>query len=401
MTHESGRRGTFAAFKETLLAFTFDIGGLVAGFFVASSLGVFQLSTWAIAVYPAILGVKGVLQGLLTRRLGIALHLGTIYPRFSNNTRTFYKMLSATIVTTLLISVIMSLISLGFGAVLWGVSFAEAESLILVIVASMSLGLVLSLVTTKVAFVSFNRGLDPDIIVYPIMATVADIFITFCFVGVLDLFFIFNPTGTYIVATIIVVHIILALLLIPRNLSKEFKKNLKESFLTLLFVAVIANVTGTILRQISTLVRFRREKEVYTAYPALGDTVGDVSSIVGFTATTKLALGLLRPSLSSIAHHLKTVASTWAASIVVFIAIAFLAPAINGIFIFTTFLNLLTILLIANLIAVFAIVLISYGLAIVTFQRGLDPDNFVIPIESALADTLVSVALLVALVLVR
>jgi len=54
---------------------------------------------------------------------------------------------------------------------------------------------------------------------------------------------------------------------------------------------------------------------------------------------------------------------------------------------------------ITNIIAVAAIVLLSYGVAILTFQRGLDPDNFVIPLESSLADSMTSIALLVALIL--
>lgn len=231
------------------------------------------------------------------------------------------------------------------------------------------------------------------------MSTVADIFITFCFVVVLDVYFLFDM-GVYAVVAIILVHLILALYILPKYLAqKDFRRNLKDSLLTLVFVSVIANVTGTVLKSISALPKVR--KEVYTAYPALGDTVGDVGSIIGFTATTKLALGLLRPSLSSFVHHVKTVASTWAASIVVFIAIALLAPIINGVFLLSTIVNLLSVLLFANVLAVFAMVLISYGLSIVTFQRSLDPDNFVIPLESALADTLVTVALLAALILVR
>jgi len=51
--------------------------------------------------------------------------------------------------------------------------------------------------------------------------------------------------------------------------------------------------------------------------------------------------------------------------------------------------------------AVTAIVLISYAVSILTFKKGLDPDNFVIPIESSLADSITSIALLVALFLVN
>ena len=399
MTHESSRRGVFAAFRETLLAFTFDIGGLVAGFLVAVQLGVFQLSPWAIAVYPVILGVKGVLQGLLNRRLGTALHLGTVHPRFTANTKSFHKLLSAAIATTLVVSFLMSLISVVFGMAFWGVSVADSLGIVLVVVASMSLGLIFSIVIAQVSFITFRRGLDPDIIVYPIMSTVADIFITFCFILVLDSFFVFSNTGTYLIAAVIAVHIALTFYVLQKYRNeKDFRRNLKESLPSLLLVSVIANVTGTVLKNISAVVNVR--KEVYTAYPALGDTVGDVGSIVGFTATTRLALGLLRPSLSSIVHHAKTVVSTWAASIVVFIVIALLAPAINGLFSLSIFFNLLTVLLLANLLAVFATVLFSYGLSIVAFQKSLDPDNFVIPIESALADTLVAVALLAALIFV-
>ena len=399
MTHESSPRSAFAAFKETLLAYTFDLGGLVAGFFVASQLGIFQLSPWAIAVYPAILSAKGVIHGLLSGRLGTALHLGTVYPRFSNNTKSFYQLISATVVMTLVVSVVMSAVSLVFGAVFWGATFADFPDIMFVVVAAMSLGLVLSFVTIKVAFITFKRGLDPDIVVYPIMSTVADIFITFCFILVLNLFFLLGILGKYVVAGILLVHLLLVIYLIPKNIrEQDFRKNLRESLFTMLFVSVIVNVTGTVLKSISSIVENR--KEVYTVYPALIDMVGDVGSVVGSTATTKLALGLLRPTFSSIRHHARTIFSAWAASIVMFLILGVLSPSVNGMFSLSVFANLLSVLLIANVLAVSGIIFLSYGVSILTFQKGLDPDNFVIPIESSFADSLMSIALLVALVLV-
>jgi cation transporter-like permease len=70
-------------------------------------------------------------------------------------------------------------------------------------------------------------------------------------------------------------------------------------------------------------------------------------------------------------------------------------------FTLNTFLTFSALLLATNVIAVSAIVLISYAVAILTFKKGLDPDNFVIPIESSLADSITSIALLVALFLVN
>jgi cation transporter-like permease len=57
-------------------------------------------------------------------------------------------------------------------------------------------------------------------------------------------------------------------------------------------------------------------------------------------------------------------------------------------------------LLVANVIAVTMIVLLSYAVSILTFQKGLDPGNFVIPIESSFAASITSIALLMALRLV-
>ena len=60
-------------------------------------------------------------------------------------------------------------------------------------------------------------------------------------------------------------------------------------------------------------------------------------------------------------------------------------------------LNLFPILLITNIIAFITIVIISYAISIVMFKRGLDPDNFVIPLISTLADAITTAAILASL----
>ena len=375
-----------------MLAFTFDLGGLIAGFLLAYQLGIFDRYPWAIAVYPAILSAKGVISGLLSGRLGTALHLGTVLPRFFNNTKSFYSLVHATVV--------MGSISLVFGSVFWGITFADFPNIIAVVLATMALGLTLMIVTIKLAFVTFKRGLDPDIIVYPIMSTIADVFITFCYILILNVYALFAFGGKSVIAVIIIVHLAVVLYLVAKDHeAKEFRRSLKESLFTMLFVSFIVNVTGTILKGISDVVK-NRGREIYTVYPALIDIIGDAGSVVGSTATTKLALGLLRPSLSSIRNHAKTILSAWAASIVMFIVMAVLSSTINGTLSLSNLSAFISILLIANVIAVVGVVLLSYGVSILTFQRGLDPDNFVIPIVSSFSDSLMSIALLIALVLV-
>ena len=399
MTHAGISKSFVGMFKETSIAYFFDLGGLFAGFMVASQLGVFRLSPWAIALYPAIISAKGVIEGLLSGRLSTALHLGTVYPRFFMNTKSFYKLIEAVIVLTLATSVAMSTISLVFGHLFWGITFADFPAILSVVVATMAIGLVLLLVTIKVAFISFKRGLDPDVVVYPVMSTVATIFITFCFIVTLNLFFCSNYLGRYIIVILGLFHVLLVLYIFPRNMREpEFIKTIRESLVALMFVAFIVNITGTILKGISDFVRDR--KEIYTVYPALIGLVGDVGSVVGSTATTKLALGLLTPSLSSIRNHAKNIFSAWVASIAMFVVLAVSGLSIHGLFSLSAFSSLISILLIANVIAVTMIVLLSYAVSILTFQKGLDPGNFVIPIESSFAASVTSVALLMALLLV-
>jgi len=384
--------------KEALIAFSFNIGGILAGFMVASQLNVFQLSPWAIAVYPAILTARGVISGLFSGRLSTALHIGTVFPRLRGNTQNFYMFSKSLIVITLETSVAMSLVSMIFGSLFWGITFADFSDILLVISATMVLGLTNFLLTIEIAFISFKKGLDPDVIVYPIMSTVADIVITLCYVFVLNLFFLSGIVGRYVVVFLGVLLITLALDVLPRCIHDQgFIKTIKESLLTLVFVAFIVNVTGTVLKGISEIVG--RRKEIYIVYPALIDTVGDVGSVVGSTATTKLALGLLKPSFHAMRNHATRISATWTASIIMFAVYPILSLLTQGTFTLHSFLSFTGLLLTANVIAVSAIVLISYAVAILTFKKGLDPDNFVIPIESSLADSITSLALLAALLL--
>jgi len=398
MTPTVNSRAFFRTLKEALIAYSFDVGGILAGFIVASQLSVFQRSPWAIAVYPAILSARGVISGLFSGRLSTALHIGTIYPRLFGNTKSFYKLFESVIVITLETSVAMSLVSVVFGSAFWGITFAYFSDILIIVMATMTLGLTLSLVTIAVAFVTFEKGLDPDVIVYPIMSTVADIFITICYVLTLNMFFHPSSIGKYAVVFLGILPVILTLYIFPRNIhEEEFVKTIKESFLTLILVAFIVNVTGTVLNRINAVAEGRRE--IYTVYPALIDTVGDVGSVVGSTATTKLALGLLKPSFSDMRSHATQIFGAWIASITMFVLFSALSLLMNSMLMFYTFLGFTSLLLTTNVIAVAVMVLISYAVSILTFQKGLDPDNFVIPIESSLADSITSIALLVALFL--
>ena len=160
---------------------------------------------------------------------------------------------------------------------------------------------------------------------------------------------------------------------------------------------MIVNVTGSLLGKISGITGWRK---IYSVYPAIIATVGGVGSIIGSTVTTKLALGLIKPSFSSIKQHINEICGAWLASIIMFIVYVILSSVISGTTALVDLLNFTGQLLITNVLAVSVMILIAYAVAIYTFRRGWNPDNFVIPIESALADTMTTAAVIIALALI-
>lgn len=384
-------------FKETSLAYFFGLGGLFAGFMIASYLGVFELAPWTIALYPVLLSAKGITSGLLSGRLSTALHLGTVKPSFFKNTKLFYTLLESLVFLTLATSATITVFSLIFGQLFWGLTVNDFSGIILVIVGTMSMGLLLSFITISIAFLSFRRGSDPDIVVYPILSTVSDIFITACFLLSLTLYF-YGDLGKVALLIIGLFILLLSIYLVFKNLhEKIFIKTIRESLFTILLVAFLVNIAGTALIGIRNFIGNR--PEIVIVYPALIGMIGNVGSVVGSTATTKLALGLLSPSFSSIKRHLKNIFSAWGASLLMFFILAFLSLLLTGIFSINSLFDLVSILFLTNVFAVPTIILLTYAISIITFRKGLDPDNFIIPVESSFADVITSIALLISLLL--
>jgi len=269
-----------------------------------------------------------------------------------------------------------------------------------VIMATMTFALVIvTPLSLAIANFSFRHGLDPDIVLYPVESTVSDLLITLGYLLVLTLFFPLASFGRYMIGLIDLLLLCVTVYILYRSVRQtEFLKTVKESFMTLIFVAFIVNVTGTFLGKIAQAVGTRRE--VYTAYPALIDTVGDVGSVVGSTATTKLALGTLKASFSAVRDHLTEIFSAWTASLMMFVVYSILSLSIQGKFTLTNLLEFTSLLISTNIMAAALIIFVAYFSAVLTYKRGLDPDNFVIPIESSMADSATTISLLIALSLI-
>ena len=386
---------------QSLLSLSFDIVGLLTGTLLVLYFGVLSINEapWAIFLFPGILSVRGAVGGLFSGHLGTGLHLGTIKATFTKNTKDFQTLLRVIITLALVSGVSVGTGTWIFGVFLWNATIIDVIPLLTVIIATMALSVVfVSPLTIAFSVLSFRRGLDPDIVVYPITSPVSDIINTSCYVLSLGLFFLFGSFGRYLICILDIIFISFVVYILIKNIGEaKFVETIREFLLTLVFVTLIVNVTGSLLGKISGITSWRK---IYSVYPAIIATVGGVGSIIGSTATTKLALGLIKPSFSSMKQHLNEVGGAWLASIIMFIVYVILSSVISGTTALVDLLNFTGQLLTTNVLAVSVMILIAYAVAIYTFRRGWNPDNFVIPIESSLADTVTTAAVLVALALI-
>ncbi|MFQ5758280.1 MAG: magnesium transporter, partial [Candidatus Bathyarchaeia archaeon] len=234
-----------ASLGQSLLSFSFDIGGLLTGALLVLYFDVFSIkeAPWALILFPGILSVRGAIGGLFSGHLSTGLHLGTVKASYTKNTRDFHLLLQAVITLAL-----MSGITVGIGTSIFGVFLGKATILDFikiqaVIIATMALSVVfISPITMAVSVLSFRRGLDPDVIVYPIISSVADIIVTACYIFSLGIFFTLNPFGYYLIGILDLIFLSVVFYILARNIREEkFVKMIKEFLLTLVFVTFIVN----------------------------------------------------------------------------------------------------------------------------------------------------------------
>jgi mgtE-like transporter len=388
-----------ASLGQSLLSFSFNIGGLLTGTLLVLYFGVFSIkeAPWALILFPGILSVRGAIGGVFSGHLSTGLHLGTVKASYTKNTKDFRLLLQAVITLALISGITVGVGTSIFGVFLWKATVIDFIKLLAVIVATMALSVVfISPITMAFSVLSFRRGLDPDVIVYPIISTLSDIINTACYIFSLKIFFTLNHLGHYLIGILDLIFLSAVVYILFKNVREEkFVKMVKEFLLTLVFVTFIVNVTGSFLNKISA--RMHDGTEIYIVYPALITTIGGVGSIIGSTATTKLALGLIKPTFSSIKQHLNEIGGSWIASIAMFTLYSITLSLTSGTTMLSNSLKFAAQFLTTNILAVSAMVIIAYAVAISTYRRGLDPDNFVIPIESSLADSITTISLLIAL----
>ena len=371
-------------FREALLSLQFDLfGGLLAGSLIYSVVSTIVRSPWLMMVYPVVLTSRGAINGIVSGRLSTGLHLGLIKPSFRRNTDAYTVLASSTLLASVSSGAAIGVLVGGLCAAYYpDVAF---HIVLLTCVAIQGLSFLATFpLTSAICFLGYKVGGNPDVFLYPISSTLADI--SSSAIYALTAVALSLQTGTLLVASTAVSLTALSTASAAAMVRNgEYRRTLAEVIPTVMAVSLVGLLSGLALTSMRRSVE--RHPSIVFVYPALIDTLGDAGSIVGSTITTKLALGTTEPSLIEVMRERGAVADVGLASTAMYAVYGVISAAMGS------GLRGLIVVLLCQAVAFPTVVLFSSATAIATHLKGLNPDNFVIPLETSITDLTVTVLL--------
>ena len=367
---------------------------LFAGGLISLLTPQFQAAPWILALFPPILTIRGGIGGIFSGNLATMLHLGLIRPRIRDNTPVYTQLISSVFVITLLDTLAMGVFSFALNLAFGQASIGEAFFFIVIPPVACVTAMALSIpLTSIIAIATFRKGLDPDILVYPILASINDIMVTATFVATI---FMVLSGGAYVyllIGVFLLILVLTALLTWRNRRVKFFYQTIREGTTVVIMSSLFGSLNGYFLSTMSgNLLRY---PGVVVLYPALTNALGNIGSIIGSTKTTSLALGdvrSLREEVRSALGQILQVESVALPMHAVFglVTYGIVAASIPG--------ARLPILvggaLISNLMTFGFMALFALWIAHIAFNRGLNPDNVVIPVITSLSDSAATLSLL-------
>jgi len=394
------RHWSRSTLAQALLAFSFNIIGLFAGSLLNIYTPLFKTALWILILFPPILTVRGDISGILSGNLSTMLHTGQVGPRIRGNTRPFYSLVSGIFVLTFIDTLGMGVLSLTMNLISGRVSPDQFYIFAVVPTTACTMTVILAIpLTSLIAFSCFKRGLNPDILVYPILSSLNDILVTISYVITVSL--ILSSGLHYIPGIIFLFVMLFSLYLIWRNRGVElFVLTLREGVPLVLLSSLFGTYNGTMLATIAE--RFLSYPGLIILYPALMSTLGDIGSTIGSLTTTRLALGYLRTFKEVIRESLNKVLHIEVAAAFIHIVFGFITYLIvvsESLYVSLPF--LIGVALLSNLSSFLIASLLSSIIAYSAFKRGWNPDNFVIPFITSVSDTVATLSLLPATAILR
>ena len=386
-------------FKEPFVSlFLCTTGDLLTGIAMGIFTSNLKMLPALIILIPAAIGMRGNIFASLGSRLGTYLHTGQITPDFKKS-RILNQNVSSSATLTLITSIYLGILATLVASII-GLEADVVDMLLISTAAGFLSAVIMLIFTVVIAFLSYRRGWDPDNMTAPLITLVGDMLtLPFLFVS---LIFVLGITYE-IKMMFLAVIVILTLITIPYSLSEKSKPYyssiLRESLPVLLVCGFLGIFSGAILGgRIEGLIAV---PSILIMLPAFLEDGGAIGGILAARLSSSLHLGSIETKRGIPKNVLKMFVTMHILGIIIFTMVgsfAYIIAKFLGISSLPLHLTIAVALLAGEMLIV-VVNLIAYYISIISFKRGVDPDNVTIPTITSTID-LIGTACLIAVLII-
>ena len=387
---------TDSVLKESLIALSIcAVGDLCAGIILGNMEFFLKTYPGLMVIIPGAIGMRGNIFGSFGSRLSTHLHIGTLSPEFKRSD-ILDENIVASLILTMVLSVLLAIIAKIICMLFDFPSISVYDFVLISFIAGLVSTIIMLPITMFISLKSFEGGWDPDNITTPFIAAVGDFFtLPAIIISVL----IVNIVGFHAIVKMalfaIVIIITVISLVLGYTSDNEVRHIVRQSTPVLFFCSILGTVAGGILNNsLSTLLK---NQTLLTLVPLFSGESGGLVSILGARLSSGLHSGLIDPELRPKKHTMENFIAIISLAIIMYPLIGFLAESSTIAFsnIGVGYLHSILISFIAGMILIFIMLLVVFYISTISYRRGLDPDNIVIPMSTSLTDSISTLILIV------
>ena len=374
------------------------LASLVAGLILASITGTLEELPGLLLLVPAAIAVKGNIFGALGSRLGTAIHAGT-FRLSSRRDSVMAQNAVASVALSLALGVVLAIMAKG-AALAFNISptmslsdFMVISALGCLIAAFVVLAITLATTAGAVRF-----GWDLDNVVAPMVTVAGDVVTLPSLVVAAELagFDILTPSMAWVLGVLAALSVAWGL----RSRLLELRTIMRESMPVLIAAGMLDLVAGiTVEKRIEDFVTFPVLLVLLPGYLA---TAGALGGVLSSRLSTKLHLGLARPSVVPSGEARVDLATTFALSLPVFALLGLVSSIAAGLtgHAGPALASLVAVAVLGGLMATVLIVVVAYYGTLAAVRFGVDPDTYGIPMVTSSLDLAGAFTLILSVVLV-
>ncbi|OWT33440.1 divalent cation transporter [Methanobrevibacter sp. 87.7] len=372
--------------KQSLVAlFICAIGDLCAGIILGNMTYFLNAFPGLLILIPGAIGMRGNIFGSFASRLSTNLHIGVLDPEFKKSDVLFTN-LKSSFVLTMVLSVFLAVFAKIMCLIFNLRSIDLMDFILISVFAGIISNLIMLPITMFISFKSYKGGWDPDNVTTPLVAAFGDLFTLPAIIA--SLFILKNLGAGYFKDLVFSILILLIIIMFVYEVSrnKDIKRILIESTPTLLLCSFLGIYAGTVLDSFeSTLLT---NPTILTLVPLLSGESGNLVSILGARLSSSLHSGLIEPEFKFTNTTIVNLLIILSLAVIVYPFIAIISDLSSVIMGIQTFglIQLILISVLAGLTLIPIMMMIVFGICILSYKHGFDPDNIVIPISTSITD---------------